>query len=78
MISQSQRDVQPVFEAIAANAQKLCQSTNCGVFTFDGELIHLVAVTSISGARIGCSQTRLSDAARAEEASQAAAFNVGP
>jgi GAF domain-containing protein/CheY-like chemotaxis protein len=48
VISQSQRDVQPVFEAIAANAQKLCRSTNCGVFTFDGELIHLVAVTSVS------------------------------
>jgi len=48
VISRSQRDVQPVFEAIAADAQKLCGSTNCGVFTFDGELIHLVAVTSVS------------------------------
>ncbi|HTO44688.1 MAG TPA: GAF domain-containing protein, partial [Burkholderiales bacterium] len=48
VISQSQRDVQPVFEAIADNARKLCRSTNCGVFTFDGELIHLVAVTSVS------------------------------
>ena len=27
VISQSQRDVQPVFEAIAANARKLCQAT---------------------------------------------------
>ena len=48
VISQSQSDVQPVFEAIAANARKLCRSTNGGVFTFDGELIHLAAVASVS------------------------------
>ena len=43
VISQSQRDVQPVFEVIAANAQKLCKATFVGVFTFDGEVIHLAA-----------------------------------
>ncbi|MBI3527060.1 MAG: GAF domain-containing protein [Betaproteobacteria bacterium] len=41
VISQSQRNVQPVFEAIAANAQKLCEGTFSGVWTYDGELIHL-------------------------------------
>ena len=43
MISQSQRDVQPVFEAIAANARKLCEATFGVVFTFDGELINFAA-----------------------------------
>jgi len=48
VISQSQRDVQPVFETIAANAQKLCDATFGHVFTFDGELIHLGASNSVS------------------------------
>ena len=39
VISQSQRDVQPVFEAIAANARKLCRGTSGWVNRFDGELI---------------------------------------
>src|SRR5262249_10675988 len=56
VISQSQRDVQPVFEAIADNARKLCGSTNCGVFTFDGQLIHLVAVTSVSEEGLGAAR----------------------
>jgi GAF domain-containing protein/CheY-like chemotaxis protein len=43
VISQSQRDVQPVFEAIAANARKLCQATSGAVYTFDGELIKIAA-----------------------------------
>src|SRR5262249_53171065 len=40
VISQSQRDVQPVFETIAANARKLCRATTGSVNTFDGEVIH--------------------------------------
>ena len=48
VISQSQRDVQPVFETIAANARKLCDATFGQVFTFDGELIHLVAAEGYS------------------------------
>ncbi len=44
VISQSQRDVQPVFEAIAANARKLCEGTFGGVWGFDGKLIHLAAL----------------------------------
>ena len=38
VISQSQRDVQPVFETIAASAQKLCEANLGAVFTFDGNL----------------------------------------
>jgi GAF domain-containing protein len=39
VISQSQRDVQPVFEAIAKNARKLCKATWAVFYTFDGELM---------------------------------------
>ena len=48
VISQSQRDVQPVFETIAANARKLCDGTSAWVLTFDGELIHLAAADGYS------------------------------
>jgi GAF domain-containing protein/DNA-binding response OmpR family regulator len=48
VISQSQRDLQPVFQAIAANARKLCDGTHSVVVTFDGELIRLAAVDSVS------------------------------
>jgi signal transduction histidine kinase len=48
VISQSQRDVQPVFEAIAANAQKLCDAAFAVVSKFDGELIHVAAVAGYS------------------------------
>ena len=48
VISQSQRDVQPVFEAIAANAQKLCGATAGAVLTFDGELIVEAATRSFT------------------------------
>ena len=44
IMSESQQDVQPVFDAIAAAAMKLCRSSSASVFTFDGELIHLAAV----------------------------------
>ena len=48
VISRSQRDVQPVFEAIAANAQKLCEGSFSGVWTYDGELIHLQSVVGFT------------------------------
>jgi GAF domain-containing protein len=48
VISQSQRDVGPVFEAIAANARNLCNASTGLVYTFDGELIHIAAVNSVS------------------------------
>jgi GAF domain-containing protein len=40
VISQSRHDVQPVFEAIASSARKLCDGDLGGVYTFDGERIH--------------------------------------
>src|SRR6266446_3981011 len=45
VISQSQTDVQPVFEAIAESALRLCDAKHGMVFLFDGELIHLAAIT---------------------------------
>src|SRR5216683_6639910 len=43
VISQSQTDVQPVFETVAANALRLCEATFSVVNRFDGELLHQVA-----------------------------------
>jgi GAF domain-containing protein/anti-sigma regulatory factor (Ser/Thr protein kinase) len=48
VISQSQSDVQPVFEVIAASARKLCRGTTGWVGTFDGELINSAAADSYS------------------------------
>jgi signal transduction histidine kinase/DNA-binding response OmpR family regulator len=48
VISQSQRDVQPVFETIAANARKLCGGSGGSVFTYDGELVHVAAFDSLA------------------------------
>jgi len=50
VISQSQTDVQPVFEAIADSAQRLCDAKHGNVFLFDGELIHLAAVVGSDAA----------------------------
>ncbi len=43
VISSSPTDVQPVFDAIAERATKLCDAKIGGVARFDGELVHLVA-----------------------------------
>ena len=48
VISQSQTDVQPVFDTIAAAALKLCRASSANVFTFDGELIHLAALANVN------------------------------
>ena len=48
VISQSPTDAQPVFEAIAAAALKLCGASLANVFTYDGERIHLAAVENVS------------------------------
>ncbi len=45
VISQSQTDVQPIFDAISEAARKLCVATSSNVFTFDGEMVHVAAVT---------------------------------
>jgi two-component system NtrC family sensor kinase len=43
VISNSPTDLQPVGQAIADSASRLCDCTYVGVFRFDGELIHWVA-----------------------------------
>ncbi len=43
VISQSQSDVQPVFDTIAKAALELCRASSANVFTIDGELIQLAA-----------------------------------
>jgi GAF domain-containing protein len=43
VISQSQRDIQPVFETIVRNAVRLCGAVQGGVYRFDGEFVHSVA-----------------------------------
>jgi len=43
VISQSQRDVQPVFESICSNARRLCNGSWAVFYTFDGELIRYAA-----------------------------------
>ena len=42
VIANSPSDVQPVFEAIAECAARLCKAEFCNVFRFDGELIHFM------------------------------------
>jgi PAS domain S-box-containing protein len=43
VISGSPTDVQPVFDAIARNAARLCEAQFCFVYRYDGELLHFVA-----------------------------------
>jgi GAF domain-containing protein len=44
VISSSPTDVQPVFDAIAANAQRLCGATFSVVIRFDGSLMELASI----------------------------------
>jgi GAF domain-containing protein len=48
VISKSPTDVQPVFEAIAESAARLCNAQFCFVHSFDGELIHFKAHYGLS------------------------------
>src|SRR5262245_24601539 len=48
IIAKSPQSVQPVFEALVANAARLCDATFSAVAQFDGELLHLVAVNKMS------------------------------
>jgi GAF domain-containing protein len=47
IIAKSPQSVQPVFDAIVANAARLCDATFSAVATFDGELLHLVALNKM-------------------------------
>ncbi len=49
VISTSPTDTQPVFDAIAENAARLCQARFCFVFRYDGNLMHFVAHHGIEG-----------------------------
>ncbi|MEO5509729.1 MAG: GAF domain-containing protein, partial [Longimicrobiales bacterium] len=44
VISSSPTDVQPVFDAIAASARRLCDGTHGAVLNYDGKMINLVAI----------------------------------
>ena len=48
VISDLPGDPQPVFNMIARSAKQLCHARFCGVFRFDGNLVHLVAHYGIS------------------------------
>src|SRR5215468_2712136 len=48
VISSSPTEVQPVFEAIAQSAMRLCDGTMSVVSRYDGEVIHLGAYTHVS------------------------------
>ena len=53
VISNSPTDVQPVFETIANNAVKLCGAQYCIVYSFDGEIIDVVAHHNLDRAAVG-------------------------
>jgi PAS domain S-box-containing protein len=48
VISSSPTDVQPVFDAIAHSAARLCEAHFCHLFRFDGQLLHFVAQHGLS------------------------------
>ena len=48
VISSSPTDVQPVFDAIAEAAMRLCGAASSLVTTFDGDLLHLSALAAVS------------------------------
>jgi signal transduction histidine kinase len=52
VISSSPTDVQPTFDAIAANATRLCDAVNGLVIRFDGQLMHLAAHHNVSPERL--------------------------
>ncbi len=48
VISSSPTDVQPVFDSIAQSVRRLCRGTTSAVLTYDGKLIHLVALSNVN------------------------------
>jgi signal transduction histidine kinase len=55
VVAQSRADLQPVFDAIALNATRLCGALFSCVYRFDGELVHMVATHNLppGGQEIG-------------------------
>ena len=49
VISSSPTQVQPVFDSIAASAQRLCSAKWCGVVRYDGHLLELAALSGLTG-----------------------------
>jgi signal transduction histidine kinase/DNA-binding response OmpR family regulator len=49
VISSSPTDIQPVLDAIAHSARRLCEAQFCHLFRFDGERLHLVAHDGLTG-----------------------------
>jgi two-component system NtrC family sensor kinase len=56
VISQSPTDVQPVFDAIADSAVRLCNAAFSWVFRFDGELIHLTAHAGLTAEELAAAR----------------------
>jgi len=50
VVAQSRANVQPVFDAIARNATRLCGALFSCVYRFDDELVHLVATHNLPAA----------------------------
>src|SRR5262245_27822688 len=50
VISQSPTELQPVFDTIVRNAVRLCGAMYGSAYRLDGDVIHLVAETHLSGA----------------------------
>jgi CheY-like chemotaxis protein len=50
VISGSPTATQPVFDAIAERALRLCEGAQSAVLTFDGKLVHLVALANVNPA----------------------------
>src|SRR5215472_2706068 len=50
VISQSPTELQPVFDTIVRNAVRLCGAMYGSAYRLDGDVIHLVAETNLSGA----------------------------
>src|SRR5262249_13664026 len=48
VISQSPRDVQPVFDTIVDSAVRLCNAFSSSVYRYDGELIYFVAESNFT------------------------------
>jgi PAS domain S-box-containing protein len=57
VVAQLQSDVQPVFDAIARNATRLCGALFSCLYRFDGELVHLVATHNLAPGAMALGRT---------------------